>query len=140
MHDDGCPRWGLMMTAMSVLISGETLEAFLRERLQDVLSYNTSDLPAGGNAVHRDNGIWHCSTPTAGENERLFLLALAAGLTLLAAVGPLSWPEEFAADAFALNETGQQCARAHLDALNGVLNEVPGPTHPSKRRRVAALG
>ncbi|WP_426374349.1 M48 family metalloprotease [Rhodococcoides fascians] len=70
----------------------------------------------------------------------LFLLALAAGLTFLAAVGPLSWPEEFAADAFALNETGQQCARAHLDALNGVLNEVPGPTHPSKRRRVAALG
>ncbi|OZC87834.1 hypothetical protein CH272_28270 [Rhodococcus sp. 05-340-1] len=32
--------------------------------------YDTSDLPAGGNAVHRDNGIWHCSTPTAGENER----------------------------------------------------------------------
>jgi Zn-dependent protease with chaperone function len=70
----------------------------------------------------------------------LFFLALAAGLTFLAAVGPLSWPEELAADAFALHETGKQCARVHLDALNGVLNELPGPTHPSKRRRIAALG
>lgn len=82
---------------------------------------------AGGGAVSYGTGL-------------LFFLALGAGLTFLAAVGPLSWPEEFAADAFALHETGKQCARAHLDALNGVLNEVPGPTHPSKRRRIAALG
>ncbi|WP_134771735.1 hypothetical protein [Rhodococcus erythropolis] len=32
--------------------------------------YKTSDLPAGGNAAHKENGEWHCSSPTAGENER----------------------------------------------------------------------
>jgi hypothetical protein len=32
--------------------------------------YETSDIPPGGNAAHRDNGEWHCSSPTAGENER----------------------------------------------------------------------
>lgn len=81
----------------------------------------------GGGAVSSGTGL-------------LFFLALAAGLMLLAAAGPSSWPEEFAADAFALHETGKKCARAHLDALNGVLNLVPGPTHPSKGRRIAALG
>ncbi|MFZ2172902.1 MAG: hypothetical protein WAW17_02490 [Rhodococcus sp. (in: high G+C Gram-positive bacteria)] len=41
-------------------LSCEAAQKILRE-------YNTSDLPATGNAAHRDNGEWHCSTPTAGE-------------------------------------------------------------------------
>lgn len=69
----------------------------------------------------------------------LSVLAVAVFTVCLAAVGPLSWPEEFAADAFALVETGALCGRAHLEALNGPLTWISGPTHPSKRRRVAAI-
>ncbi|KMJ47417.1 MULTISPECIES: M48 family metalloprotease [Nocardiaceae] len=68
----------------------------------------------------------------------LSVLAVAVFTVCLAAIGPLSWPEEFAADAFALVETGAPCGRAHLEALNGPLTWI-STTHPSKRRRVAAI-
>ena len=59
-----------MADGRSTIINVVTGDISCADAQRTAHEYKTSDLPAGGNAAHRDNGTWHCSTPTAGENER----------------------------------------------------------------------